>query len=186
MTDDDDIWLDALAGRDVTDERNPVVYEARQLREALLRQHRPQQLADAPRRDARRERALLARAEREGLIRLSRRPAMLAYAAVVAFVAIAMTWFLRPAQDVEHVRGVMDGTVTLEAPDPVSLKKELLAELHAAGVAATGYERFGVQGIDADLPRPISDRVRAVLEKHHIAVPKDDVLEIEITAPDEP
>jgi hypothetical protein len=186
MTDDDDLWLDALAGRAVTDERNPVAYEARQLREALLRQRGPQQVVDAPRRDARRERALLARAEREGLIRLSRRPAMLAYAAVVALVAIAMTWFLRPVQEVERVRGVADGTVTLEAADPASLKKRLLDDLRAAGVSATGYERFGVQGIDADLPRPVPERVRAVLAKHHIALPEDGVLKIEITAPDEP
>jgi hypothetical protein len=182
---DDDTWLDALAGRVVTDERDPVAYQAQQLREALLRQQGPQ-VADAPKRDAQRERALLARAEREGLIRLSRRPAMLAYAAVVALLAIAMTWLLRPVQDVERVRGTADGTVTLEAADPATLKKQLLDELHAAGVSATGYERFGVQGVDADVPRPVPERVRAVLEKHHIDVPKDGVLKIEITAPDKP
>jgi len=185
MTDDDDIWLDALAGRAVTDERHSAAQEARQLREAMLRQRHPQ-VVDAPRRDAQRERALLARAEREGLIRFSRRPALLAYAATAAFVAIAAMWFLRPVQDIERVRGVADGTVTLEAPDPVSLKKQLLDELHAAGVSATGYERFGVQGVDADLPRPVPERVRAVLAKHHIALPKDSVLKIEITASDTP
>lgn len=185
MTDEDDMWLDALAGRAATDERHAVAHEARQLREAILRQRGPQ-VADAPRRDARRERELLARAEREGLIRLSRRPAILAYAAAAVMAAIAMTWFLRPVQDIERVRGMSDDTVTLEAADPVSLKKQLLDELHAAGVSATGYERFGVQGIDADLPRPVPERVRAVLEKHHIDLPKDGVLKIEITAPDKP
>jgi hypothetical protein len=43
-----------------------------------------------------------------------------------------------------------------------------------------------VQGVDADVPRPVPERVRAVLEKHHIDVPKDGVLKIEITAPDKP
>jgi hypothetical protein len=179
MMDDDDLWLDALAGRDVTDEQQPTVYEARRLRAALLRQRGPQ-VAEAPQRDVLRERALLARAAREGLIDPTRRPALFAYAAAVVFLAVAMTWILRPTQHIERVRGIVDGTVTLEAPDPRSLKRQLLDELHAAGVTATGYERFGVQGIDADLPRPVPERVRNVLQKHHIEPPTDDVLKIEI------
>lgn len=185
MMDDDDTWLEALAGRAVADEQHPAAHEARSLREALLRQ-RPPQLVDAPARDAHRERALLVRAEREGLIRVSRRPAILAYAAAIVFLAVAVTWFLRPVQEIERVRGVADGTVTLETTDPVALKMELLDELRAAGVPATGYERFGVQGIDADLPEPVPERVRAVLQKHHIDLPKDGVLRVEIAQPDTP
>jgi hypothetical protein len=185
MTDDDDIWLGALAGRAVSDEHSPAACEARHLREALLR-HRRKQFADAPMRDARREQALLARAQREGLIPPPRRPTIWAHAAALAFLAFALAWFLRPVEEAERARSVDGDTVTLEAADPVALKKQLLDELHAAGVPATGYERFGTEGIDADLPQPVPEEVRAILQKHGIEVPEDGVLKIEIAPRDTP
>jgi hypothetical protein len=185
MMDDDDIWLDALAGRAVADEHTPAAYEARLLREALLRQRTPHQVDPLPR-DARREQALLERAQREGLIPRSRPSPTWAHVAALAFLGIALAWFLRPIEETERVRSPADDLVTLEASDPVALKKELLDELHAAGVPATGYERFGVAGIDADLPQPVPERVRAVLQKHHVGIPQDGVLKIEIAPSDTP
>ncbi len=198
MTDDDDVWVDTLAGRATTDPKAAAAYEAQWLREAILRQ-RKTQVADIPARDPQRELELLARAQNEGLIdparlaararwpgALTTRAAMLAYAATLACVAIALAMFLRPAAELERVRGGSDGTALIEAADPVALKAELLTELRAAGVSATGYERFGVQGIDADLPQPIPEPVRAVLKKHHLDVPADGVLKIEITRPGTP
>lgn len=43
---------------------------------------------------------------------------------------------------------------------------QLLDELRAAGVRATGYDQLGVEGIDADLPKPVPPRVRDVLTRH--------------------
>ena len=198
MTDDDDVWVDTLAGRAMADPRPAAAYEAQRLREAILRQGSAQ-VAGVPARDPQRELELLARARHEGLIDparlaararwprvLTARPAMLAYAATLACVAIALAIFLRPVAELERVRGGPDGTALIEVADPIALKTELLKELRAAGISATGYERFGVQGIDADLPRPVPESVRAVLRKHHLEVPADGVLKIEIIRPDTP
>lgn len=191
MTDDDDkTWVDVLAGRKAADADTPVAKDAQLLRDAINRQ-RVSQKDDVPVRDPLREAELLARAQREGLIdpgALRRRwtgPARgssiaLACAAAVACIAIGMAFFLRSGHE-EIVRGVHDQLITLEASDPQRLKDELLRELHAAGVSATGYERLGVQGVDADLPQPMPPAVRAVLDKHHLPVPQDGVLKVEIT-----
>ena len=63
---------------------------------------------------------------------------------------------------------------------------QILDELRAAGVRATGYEQLGVEGIDASLPEPVSPRVREVLTRHHLSVPSNGVLKIEIAAPAPP
>jgi hypothetical protein len=195
VSDDDETWLDVLAGRTPPDPSRPAAREARLLRESLVRQRQRQQVEQLPKlpsRDVRREAELLARAEREGLVepaRLRRRSGwlsggrVLAAAAVVAFVAIGLTLFLRTGSEQEIYRGTHEGAVTIEAANPATLKGELIAELRAAGVAATGYERFGLQGVDAELPKPISPQVRAVLERHHVPVPQDGILKVEITAP---
>ena len=193
--DDDETWLDVLAGRTTPDPNRPAAREAQLLRESLIRQRQLQPAEQHPQlaaQDARREEELLARAEREGLIdsaRLRRRSGwvtgarVLAAAAAIAFMAIGLTLFLRTGSEQEIYRGTHDGVVTVEAANPATLKNELLAELRAAGVAATGYERFGLQGVDAELPRPISPQVRAVLQRHHLPVPADGVLRVEITSP---
>ncbi len=193
MSDDDDkTWLDVLAGRTPSDPNGPASREARLLREALIRQRQVQQIEAVPQlasRDGQREAELLARAERAGLIEPARRRRsgwltggrVLAAAAVVAFMAIGLTLFLRTGSEHEIYRGTHDGVVSLEASDPAVLKSELIAELRAVGIAATGYERFDRQGVDAELPKPLSPQVRAVLQKHHLPVPEDGVLKVEIT-----
>jgi hypothetical protein len=195
--DDDQLWLDTLAGRVPSDHAHAASIEAGRLRAAIA-QRQPIQTADAPARDLQREAQLLARAAREGLIdpaKLHRRSglrqwlnapaAMLAYAAV-ACVVVGIALLMRPVADTEVVRGARDGIVTIEAVDPGALKAQLLAELRAAGASATGYERFGRQGIDAELPQPLNDRIRAVLEKHHLEEPADGTLKIEIAVLSKP
>lgn len=195
MSDEDETWLDVLAGRTPPDPDRPAAREARLLRESLIRQRQGQQaeqLPNLPAPDVRREAELLARAEREGLIDPARfrrrstwlaRGRVLAAAAVLAFAAIGLTLFLRGGSEQEIYRGAHDGVVTIEAANPATLKSELIDELRTAGIAATGYERFGLQGVDAELPKPISPQVRAVLERHHLPVPDDGVLRVEIIAP---
>ena len=196
---DNETWVDVLAGRRASGPNQHAAREARLLRESLLRRWQLQsadQPAQLPARDARREAQLLARAQREGLIdpaqlqqrsrwlRGGRAAVTLAAAAAIACVAIGLSVFLRTGTPQEIYRGTPEGVVSVEAANPTALKGELIMELRAAGVAATGYERFGIQGIDAELPRPVSSRVREVLEKHHLPVPADGVLKVEITAPE--
>jgi hypothetical protein len=63
---------------------------------------------------------------------------------------------------------------------------QILDELRAAGVRATGYDQLGIEGIDADLPEPMPPQVRDVLTRHHLSVPTNGVLRIEIAAPSRP
>ncbi|HEV2704177.1 MAG TPA: hypothetical protein VGV09_21310, partial [Steroidobacteraceae bacterium] len=82
------------------------------------------------------------------------------------------------------VRGETSGVVHLRSRDPPRLKSDLLRELNAVGVAATGFTTPGHQGVDADLPVPLPDRVRKVLQRHDIPVPSGSVLQIEIESDD--
>jgi hypothetical protein len=195
MDDETDIWLEALSGR-VTEDRRAAAREAQALRAALQRWPAAQEVP-VLQRDAQREAALLERARREGLIRARHNrvrasvrslvswPALAALAAVcaavAAFVILSPAGTPRQAARTEVTRGhAIEGPVRLRAADPQALKRTLLEELRAAGVQATGYERLGVPGIDADLPMPVPDRVRAVLDRHRIPIPPDGVLRIEI------
>jgi hypothetical protein len=76
--------------------------------------------------------------------------------------------------------------IHIEAADPTALKRQILDELRAAGVRATGYEQLGVEGIDASLPEPVPPQVRDLLSRRHLTVPSNGVLRIEITAPSKP
>jgi hypothetical protein len=198
MTDEDQDWLDALAGRAPKDPHGAAAREGRHLRELIQRNVRAPDVA-VPEQDAQREAQLLERARREGLIdpaELARRarrlrPAAIggwvALAASIAGIAVALGFFTRGAPPMEHFRGgAREHVLRVEAADPTALKLQILDELRAAGVRATGYEQLGVEGIDANLPRPVSPSVRAVLTRHHLSVPSDGVLRIEIAAPNRP
>lgn len=197
MTDEDRDWLDALAGRTPTGADASAIREAKRLREHIRRNvHAPS--VPVPERDPRREAQLLERAAREGLIdpaQLSRRKRRLlqptgigglALAACLAGIAVALAFFLHSTPQTQHLRGTTQDVVRIEAADPATLKRQILQELRAAGVTATGYEQLGVEGIDADLPEPVPPRVRDVLTHHRVSVPRDGVLKIEITAPSTP
>ena len=197
MTDEDQDWVDALAGRAPEGSNRGVVREGLRLRELIQRNvHAPD--VSVPERDARREAQLLERAQREGLLdpsqltkrrrRLMRPTGIggLALAASLACLAVALTFLLHGTPQTQHLRGAHEEVVRIEAADPTALKMQILQELRAVGVTATGYEQLGVEGIDADLPEPVPPRVREVLTRHHVSVPSDGVLKIEITAPSAP
>jgi hypothetical protein len=198
MTDPDHDWLDALAGRFPTDANRGAIREGERLREFIQRNvHAPD--VSVPERDAQREAQLLERARREGLIdpvelakRSQRhmRPAavrtLFALAASVAGIAVALTVFLHGAPQTQHLRGPREEITRIQSADPTALKMQLLDELRAAGIRATGYEQLGVEGIDANLPEPVPTRVREVLTRHHLSVPTNGVLRIEIAAPAAP
>ncbi len=197
--DDDTSWLDALAGRSGAPSSPALALEALALR-GLIQSQQLDPASTVPSVDAARERELIERARAEGLLppQAAGAPAVgsaaprrrwyadsrISFAAAaVLLVAVGVGLWRSTLPPVETLRGVANGTVHLEARDPGALKHQLTEELTAAGVRVSGYERFGHTGIDADLPRPISAPVAAILERHHIPVPADGVLVVEIDAP---
>ena len=110
---------------------------------------------------------------------------MVALAAGLAGIAVALTVFLHGSPQTQHLRGARENesVIHIEAADPTALKLEILDELRAAGVPATGYERLGIEGINADLPKPVPPRVRAVLMRHDLSVSGGGELRIEIAVP---
>ncbi len=198
MTDSDQDWLDALAGRAATGSDDAAIREARRLRELIQRNvHAPDVPVAAN--DAQREAQLIERARREGLIdpaRLSQRRRRLTRSATVGWwaglaasvigIAVAVGVFFHGAPRAEHLRSARENVTRIEATDPTALKMEILDELRAAGVTATGYEGLGVEGIDAQLPEPVPPRVHDVLTRHHLSVPTNGVLRIEIAAQSAP
>lgn len=198
MKDPDGDWLDALAGRAPAGSNRAATHEGERLREFIQRNvHTPD--VQVPEHDARREAQLLERARRDGLTdpaqragraRRPMRPAairrLVALAAGVAGIAVALAVFLHGTPRTEHLRSARENVVRIEATDPAALKMEILDELHAAGITATGYEGLGIEGIDAQLPKPVPPGVRAVLARHHLGVPSDGGLKIEIAPPGTP
>lgn len=196
-SEDDEIWLDALAGRDLHTASSTGLHEGRILR-ALILARKPDVAPAIATVDSAREAALIERARAEDLLiahgtgtgtrtfasTVRSRSLMTSWGvrlaaalAVVAFaVGIARFEFLPK----ETLRGTRSGVVLLEAQDPRALKREIIGELNGAGVRATGFEQLNRVGIDADLPEPIPPKVRRVLERHHIPVPIDGALVIEI------
>jgi hypothetical protein len=204
--DDDTSWLDALAGRIDSDTatREPAL-EAQVLRKFIQAEESQVQdvaaVADVPIRSDARERELLDRARAEGLLPNENAPRRTAAAASrgrrrwfadnrIKYVAAALVLVTASVgvwrstlPPIETLRGTINGTVHLEARDPPELKRQLIEELNAAGVQVTGYERLGHIGIDAELPLPVSAPVAAILDRHHIPVPADGVLAVEIDSP---
>jgi hypothetical protein len=202
-TDADDAWLEALAGRP-SETQSSLIQEGLALRERIREQELENAAASEglPEVDAARESELIARAVAEGLLAPRPTPArptparaawsrrfggmrfMAAAAVVIVAAAVGLLRSMQPAT--ESFRGAHNGTIRLEARDPPALKRRLIDELSAAGVEVSGYERLGHVGIDADLPQPVPPQVRQVLERHHIPVPADGALTVEIDAPGRP
>jgi hypothetical protein len=184
--DDDQTWLEALAGRAPAGEGGGAAREAERLRAGILARQ-VEEPPPVPAQDARREAALIARARREGLIpgtvTASRRWwAGWRGAAVLAATAclVVIGFLVRPARIDETVRGAPGGMVRLEDEHPERLQRSIVNDLRSAGVVATPYERLGRLGIDADLPVPVPPEVAKVLGRHRIPVPSDGVLTVEI------
>ena len=184
MSDDDQIWLDSLAGRVRTPSASS--REALALRAALrvASQDAPPRNVTAMH-DKAREEALIARAVRDGVISASKSHRRMNWqlplaASVLIIVAGGILTRLNAPLGTPVVRGDEAGIVRLNVDDPAALRQYILYELRAAGVSATGYETLGVQGIDADLKLPLPPEVRRVLAAHGIPEPADGVLRIEI------
>jgi hypothetical protein len=211
--DENNSWLDALAGRtDVTlsgaDAGEPgaeptpsraLALEGRALRE-FIRAQAFDGASDVPTVDAARERELIERARTEGLLprqgagpqAVSSAPLRRRWfadtritlaAAALVLAALGVGLWRSTLQPTETLRGSVNGTVHLEARDPSGVQRQLTRELNAAGVRVESYERLGHIGIDADLPRPVPSQIVEILERHHIPIPADGVLVVEFDAP---
>lgn len=186
-----DAWFDSLAGRDAAVREARVLREALRARTAVDEVSLQRELAAG---DASRAAQLLAAAHRDPILgpMLARGARRRAYprrawsallAAGLAGIAVALVWTLRPAIEAPVHREAPDRLHRMVAEDPRALRDEIARALRGAGVDVLAYERFGRQGIDADLPRPITGPVRDILARYRIPEPADGVLRVEIEAP---
>lgn len=184
--DSDRTWLEALAGREGGTGSDAA--EARRLRAGILAREVEEPPAVAAF-DRRREDELVERAHREGLIEKRTFASWggwqgLAALASAASVLLVLGFLLRDrAPAPETVRSGPGGIVRLEAKGAHELQHAIEAELRAAGIAVVVYDRLGSFGLDADLPTPVSDEVRRILDRHRIPVPEDGVLKVELVEP---
>ena len=195
MSDDDDqAWFDALGGRAPQGHPSSAQLEGERLRAALRAlmpsdevglRHEIDHDADA------RAVRLVARARvdevlgpalaHRGALRKAFGPAWSALlAAGIAGIAIALAWTWRPGAEPPAHRGAPDVVYRMTAGDPVALRDEIAQALRGAGVSVVAYQRFGREGIDAELPHPLTTGVRDVLAHYHIPLPVDGVLRVEI------
>jgi hypothetical protein len=104
-------------------------------------------------------------------------------AAALAVGVLLLGWHLSPKTSTsEMTRTSLNGVVRLKAEDPKGLRQQLVAELGTVGVQANEYAQLGIDGVDADLPLPVSADVQRVLASHQIPAPADGALRIEIAA----
>lgn len=199
--DDDQQWLDLVAGRDAPEADARTRKEAAWLRAAMLsyRIGTPSGgPADADTRILRlmtraRDAGVLPPAANESLAaqdappeaRAARRHWPLAWAAGILACALGVMWVpLRQNDDGEVLRGA--AVQRLQVPDAaaaLSRRAEMLQALRAAGFDATGYERLGHLGIDLALDVPLPPRQAAVLKSLGIAPPPGPSLQIEFSTP---
>lgn len=191
----DEEWVDELAGRPAAGAPSAKAsgaarVEATTLRDALrAREARTARGGIPPAADLAREAQLIERARTEGLIgprRSGVRWAPWLAAAAVGGLAVGLVLQMRAVAPLDALpaieRAGPAAPFRIESPEPAALKQQLLSQLRAAGIEARGYESLGAQGIDADLPSPLPDAVRQILQSHGIPVPEDGVLLVEIVA----
>jgi hypothetical protein len=105
-------------------------------------------------------------------------------AAAIAIGVLVLGWrFSVPvSQQVTHATAPSGAVAQLIATNPSALKQQIVDDLRALGVEAIGYDRLGLSGVDAQLPRPVPAHVSDVLKKHGIMTPADGVVRVEIRA----
>jgi hypothetical protein len=190
--DDDQHWLDLMAGRAAPDADARTRKEAAWLRAALLSYRvsaPPGAPADADERVGR----LLTRARDAGVLATAandpaaRRPAPRwrhALAAGVAACGLVLV-FLPQRQDLDDGITLRGAPVQrIEAPDAQSRRQQMLLDLRAAGFDAQPFERLGRLGLDVSLPVPLPAEQAAALTRLGLAPPPGPSLQIEFVTPE--
>jgi|GEM_PF-2075886 len=98
----------------------------------------------------------------------------------LAIAVLYLGWHLTPKGPQAPVTTTSAAVTRLQATDPPALMQKIVDDLRAVGVEASGYEQLGISGVDADLALPVSPEVRSTLERHHIPVPANGQLRVQI------
>lgn len=189
---DDQHWLDLMAGRAAPDADARTRTEAAWLRAAMLSYRAsapPGGPADADQRVGR----LLTRARDAGVLAAAannaapRRPAPRwrhALAAGVAACGLVLV-FLPQRQDSDDGGALRGAPVQrIEAADAQLRRQQLLLELRDAGFEVQPFERLGRLGLDVSLPVPLPADQAAALTRLGLAAPPGPSLQIEFVAPE--
>ena len=197
--DDDQHWLDMLAGRHVAEPDRRTAQEATWLRAALLA-YRAQAPVGSPAAPQDRIGRLIARARAAGLTTVAtqertsqecglllRRPRLrwpLGAAALAATLALTLVpWALQHRVDNDDgavLRG--EAVQTRHAADPLAEREALRAALQAAGLKSAPYQRLDRLGLDVDLPQPLTPAGRSALQSWGLTPPSGPTLRIEFIA----
>ena len=194
--DDDQHWLDLMAGRAVPDARSATRQDAAWLRAALLA-YRVDAPAGEPTRPDLRVQRLLQRAHVAGLLqaepatggawqRLRQwligdgqplRLGALAAALVLCVVGLQLLWQTTEPDPAAVERGA--ALQTLRVADPRAERDAMQAALRQAGLEATPYERLGRLGLDIELSAAPSAGQRQALQQLKLALPAGPALRVE-------
>jgi hypothetical protein len=80
----------------------------------------------------------------------------------------------------EVLRSPVNGKLRIESAQPEKMQHQMLADFQSLGVQVKAYEELGIEGIDADIPSPIDEKLRSMLRKYGIAAPTGGDLDIQI------
>jgi hypothetical protein len=199
MNDDSD-WLDALAGRDRPAASTLAATEGRLMRRAL--QRLPATVpAQTPEQALSLLDGLLGRARAAGLMRersgwcpaclqrwqrwrqspgawLGAGLVLAGLFAVVVVLRVVPVVAVDPAEEAV-MRAPADGVWLLRVADPQQQRNELADRLAAGGARVQRYERLGRQGLEAELPLPLTPQLKQALGRLNIAAAPDGSLRVE-------
>jgi len=198
--DDDQAWLDLLAGRSAPDAQAATRHEAAWLRAALLA-YRAQAPAGGPAPAEQRIGRLLLRAREAGVLgpaspvaarrptagwrvalaglvsRRSLGPMGLALAALVLSAVLLLPGLRPDAPEADAMRGPARQSVS--APNPLARRDAAMAALRAAGLDAQPFVRLGRPGLDIALPVPLPAAQADALRGQGLLPPGGPTLQVE-------
>lgn len=185
--DEDQVWLDALAGKPDTDGDAEVIRRAKALHQAIQRHDAALHSGEFDTEAGLHK--LKFRLRREGLSGTAHHPTLNKHfvqfamaASIVLTVGMVMRFYLHqePLQnEAEIMRGMGERQLVL-ATDPEARLKQLTAELDRLGIKYQIEREAGKILLKANGVDPAKDDVTSFLERNHIKPPVKDSLELDI------
>lgn len=194
--DDDQRWLDVLAGRIPPRADDAVMQQAQALRIALRATPQPLPAGELSSADQRITQ-LLARARAQGVLNPPARPRLLpafldglwsirgpwvapAMGLVLVAGLLSLWWPAHQESGNEAVlRGAPPAVQHLPSSDPLASQAALADALQRAGAQVQPFERLGRHGLDIELPQPLPATLRQLLQQHGLQTPTGTALVIE-------